>query len=415
MPKIIVLGAGASYGNGNKHLGQPPLVSGFFQHSEFSKISHDYQPLLGYLDKYLGINIHDEDNSDIEHVFSEMEASWQLGLYDDPDERTEVFGKEFLYVNPLDMLRSLATDVIFGATRWLESCTCPYHDFMVTDLLVPGDSVVSFNYDLIVDFSLKEHANWRESTGYGFKYTRFGLHPIDDSETSDIKLFKPHGSLNWFRSQKSQETLDMSRIGVLSPLSGNPSTATPAKHELVDSIAVLGLDESIKGFTHHIKEQDALVEIGPKWSELYKTLDYFKLKRDEGSDPMFRYYAFRRLASDLSIHEEGYLPLMVMPTPYKPFAEMQFGELKQIWKSVRKEVELCDEIIAIGFSFRDPHFNQLLLETCVLRGEPLVIKVVNRDEEISESLRNRLGKARAQVIPFRGWFEDYVRDQGYSM
>jgi hypothetical protein len=60
------------------------------------------------------------------------------------------------------------------------------------DILSPGDNVISFNYDLVLDKGLFESGIWKPGDGYGFPAVN------DKYEAqSTISLLKLHGSLNW--------------------------------------------------------------------------------------------------------------------------------------------------------------------------------------------------------------------------
>jgi hypothetical protein len=57
-------------------------------------------------------------------------------------------------------------------------------------IVQPGDSVITFNYDVSLDAKLHETGKWEIGDGYGFNVE--GL-PCN----STVKLFKVHGSINW--------------------------------------------------------------------------------------------------------------------------------------------------------------------------------------------------------------------------
>lgn len=59
------------------------------------------------------------------------------------------------------------------------------------DVLVPGDAVITFNYDLALDREMKRAGKWRIANGYGFEIGNVSL------GDSPCKLFKLHGSTNW--------------------------------------------------------------------------------------------------------------------------------------------------------------------------------------------------------------------------
>jgi hypothetical protein len=57
-------------------------------------------------------------------------------------------------------------------------------------VLSPGDAVITFNYDLGLDRELRRADKWSIGDGYGFCIPRF--------TDSPCKLYKLHGSTNWF-------------------------------------------------------------------------------------------------------------------------------------------------------------------------------------------------------------------------
>jgi hypothetical protein len=74
----------------------------------------------------------------------------------------------------------------FGAIRSTPATL--YGEF--AHLLRPGDSVITFNYDLGVERALRTAGLWDVETGYGF--------PIGDGEQpSPVEVLKLHGSTNW--------------------------------------------------------------------------------------------------------------------------------------------------------------------------------------------------------------------------
>jgi hypothetical protein len=64
-----------------------------------------------------------------------------------------------------------------------------YRDFAV-NIVVPGDCIVTFNYDVSLDRELKLAEKFEVGTGYGF--------PIEGlPKKSDTKILKLHGSTSW--------------------------------------------------------------------------------------------------------------------------------------------------------------------------------------------------------------------------
>lgn len=93
--------------------------------------------------------------------------------------------------------------------RCLEK-TCQHHDKLAQNLR-GHDTIVSFNYDCVMDASLTNHCKyWNPRVGYGFTpeedsalayWERPGV-PLD---SATVRLFKLHGSINWQRSTTKTE------------------------------------------------------------------------------------------------------------------------------------------------------------------------------------------------------------------
>ena len=61
-----------------------------------------------------------------------------------------------------------------------------------------GNVVITFNYDLIMDVSIKNYLSRNESNGYGFREHEL-LRDVETVKESELVLLRPHCSLNWFR------------------------------------------------------------------------------------------------------------------------------------------------------------------------------------------------------------------------
>jgi hypothetical protein len=85
--------------------------------------------------------------------------------------------------------------------------TCGLHDALA-ERLASADTVISFNYDCLIDCSLQKHSPfWSASDSYAFSPKRdSGLRYWTGKNTSSdepVKLLKLHGSFNWRESGDS--------------------------------------------------------------------------------------------------------------------------------------------------------------------------------------------------------------------
>jgi hypothetical protein len=64
------------------------------------------------------------------------------------------------------------------------------YERFAAEIVKPGDTVVTFNYDVALDSALRRSGKWCVGDGYGFKAK--GL-----PQGSAVKILKLHGSINW--------------------------------------------------------------------------------------------------------------------------------------------------------------------------------------------------------------------------
>ncbi|HVZ72737.1 MAG TPA: hypothetical protein VHJ20_10225 [Polyangia bacterium] len=78
-------------------------------------------------------------------------------------------------------------------------------DLMST--LEPGDIVITFNWDALVERVLARLGRWTPIDGYGLNFSRLRYRgaPIPGPERSAIKVLKLHGSLGWYQASHSWE------------------------------------------------------------------------------------------------------------------------------------------------------------------------------------------------------------------
>lgn len=217
---LFVLGAGCTRGcsfvNATKDPCLPPLDADFFtqlqrvqnrkHRSLVTEVMEDVVEIFG-------------QNFDVtmETVFSTLEHTWRmLGTTGDKRafNRTQMREKRDRLLQALavvleDSLAEKAEDQHSRITHR----KCNYHAALVRELMRAGDEIISFNYDCVIDDTLKANGNrkWNARYGYGFELGARGSRLRGDSywqpaEPSDkansIKLYKLHGSLH-FKVQKA--------------------------------------------------------------------------------------------------------------------------------------------------------------------------------------------------------------------
>lgn len=399
MSKVLILGAGASHGHGVKGEIKPPTTKGFFAKPACEKVAGDYTALLYYIESILRIDLQNSKEADIENIFAVVEPSWKMGLHTlgDIEAQMERFPRAFLWTSPPAMLSSFIVDVIHVSTSWLESMTCPYHDALVRDWLEKGDCVINFNYDLIMDQSLARSGRWSEASGYGWR-SRVEAR-VGAEADSEIVMLKLHGSINWWKREI--------RSGSVQESEGSDG---------VDTIKVRRAEETIRGKAPgeaFARPPRIIPDLCEPAEHMFPTMEDIQntLRLPVGHK---RRGLLLSLANpDNAALHERMLPLLVMPTPYKSFEELAFGELRVAWWRAREALESCQEILAIGFSFRDRHFMQTLAEALAVTAAPpsftLVLPVKQKDDvEHVQRLRSYLHRFHVKLDHKNERLEDYI-------
>lgn len=226
---LFIIGAGATRGcsfvDAKKNPCLPPLDGDYF--SQLQKISNKkhhelISEVMEDVVKVFGVNF----NVTMETVFT---------TYEHMSKMVSATGKEGNFKkNDLKEMRErlqqsihavLEESLVLHDTKAgssLQMNTCNYHDKLVSEIMQKEDAIVSFNYDCVLDDSLKRNGNtkWDPRYGYGFVLGSKGNRlkgddywkpetPSDKDKT--IKYFKLHGSLNFdvknIDSPDSQVTL----------------------------------------------------------------------------------------------------------------------------------------------------------------------------------------------------------------
>ncbi len=93
----------------------------------------------------------------------------------------------------------------------------------VLSLVEPGDNILTFNYDLLLEQGLCEKGIWNPIDGYGFnKISKYEEVQIGSIEKSKVNLIKIHGSINWVNEIGIEtEFNDDISINLSDPKTGN--------------------------------------------------------------------------------------------------------------------------------------------------------------------------------------------------
>lgn len=200
-----------------------------------------------------------------------------------------------------------------------------YLDF--TNKLNPGDYVLTFNYDVLLERALEANKKpfrlfpdrlqsvnkyWGElESGEG-----------DTSEDHDVIVLKMHGSIDWFdKLHYSNDINERKKQGL----------DTPPYHPVFNNADLLQLVELTQG---------------PRFS----------------NDPLRNIYRAKNI-KNLNYREGMFLssPLLLMPSTYK---HVYFNKIHNFWEGMNSEGGLISRLVIIGYSFPtyDPYAIQVLYQ-----------------------------------------------------
>jgi hypothetical protein len=154
----------------------------------------DFEGILGKLETFghervrpTGSSTYRQDHKDIFHDCTKQ----MQGESCDP-ETTEGFYPQYLRSDLIGAYREF-----FYQTEEQRVGTNAYDSFAV-HRLAPDSTIISLNYDVALERALKNAGMWDIGDGYGF--TAF-----QDRASSPTKVYKLHGSANWFQTPLQHE------------------------------------------------------------------------------------------------------------------------------------------------------------------------------------------------------------------
>ena len=203
--RVVVLGSGATRGAATSEgrVVKPPLDADFF--TQVQRITTDkhvpnVERVMQDVVELFGSNF----TLTMEEYFTRLEsfeAMSELALASERALSTnEIRLKRDRLMTVLAAVLEESTDV-----SKKNSPVCEYHSALVAQL-EPRDTIISFNYDCVVDHALRRTAPGRWSAKYGYSLpnpNRVDGHAHWDADqppvgsNNTIKLLKLHGSLNW--------------------------------------------------------------------------------------------------------------------------------------------------------------------------------------------------------------------------
>ena len=220
---VYVFGAGATRGcsfvdtESNPCL--PPLDGDFFTQLQRVR-SSKHQPLLKEVMKDVVTLFGNNFDVTMETVFTTLEHTIRMIKVTGDNRAFKKDELEERRERLLDAIHVLFEESMCerqGGQSTRKQCPCDFHERLVQEHLEPSDRIISFNYDCVLDYALRDKGDgkWNARYGYALPLGRGAGNLLDGHEhwsaanppdkDKTIQLYKLHGSLHFVCSLKSQK------------------------------------------------------------------------------------------------------------------------------------------------------------------------------------------------------------------
>ncbi|MDL1912001.1 hypothetical protein FBQ81_15125 [Chloroflexi bacterium CFX6] len=375
---VIILGAGASFGS--KIISPPPIMKNFIKVG-LELVQHDYTRLWEFLES-IGYSLVDlkKGEPNIEVLYSILQNVSSGLWYTNKWELFSDIGDKFWKILPDEYLESFIIEVTNYSSVQALNKPCEYHKKLV-DGLVDGDTIISFNYDIIVDIALSESGKWFEVYGYGFPdgFLLEDNEPYPLDAISKITLLKPHGSLNWILGYPPD---------VPNPSSDFRKEIFGKRAEKSPTIQIIPIENC---------KEDQKSFYGPLMASF--------VPYAEERDPT--------LVNNMDLFggmwRDRYDRAYLIPPGANKFGDPSIPpEIISTWSHIRKALMMAGKIVCIGYSFplNDYDFSSLFRITMAKNKNLQSIQVINPDSSIQEKIKGLSQKANVEYVC--NTLEEYV-------
>lgn len=395
MKNVFLLGAGASKAYNLSPTGQfMPVANDFF--STYSKLPINFDPwalkdkLLCYLYLRDGVDHLDlfDFNEDIEDLHSEI----QIQAYD------------IIKNNRKD--KSVVEQVILGAyyeliflfiagINQIQSGPISQTHLDLAKLVTNDDTIITFNWDTLMDRALMEITGWNCDTGYYVKplgVYRDKWMNVNIENVPMPKLLKLHGSSNWLTSYVIFENGKQIPMQVLSADNFFVYESTQSPYSTYEGRYMDGYQPFSYGYYPPNLQTEG--RAAP---------DGFLITRIRPKNPLMR-----EGTSDKS----GIISMPLIIPPVRDKKYDFYGNLfVNLWAEAEKQLIEADKIFVIGYSFpkTDLRSSELFKKAFSSRTTiPEVIIINPVPEAIEERFIYDLGLTADKLITIKDYFSSEV-------
>ena len=359
--KTYMVGAGFSKSyEKSPTLLKMPLANEIFKTYNQLNISSNPNILVGDIISYVGqfYNISPIEfidfNMNIEDLHSEIEEKLSIALSQNN------FVDKIIFYRVYNQLVFLFTSVI----NEIQNGPTSKAHLNLINTIEDGDSIITFNWDTLIDRALIEKTNWNIDTGYLVQphmIYRDKWEKYNKNKVSSIKLIKLHGSTNWLTSHTSFDD------------NGNITFS----HE----------NDPERFYAYEYTEKPYSCYRG-RYLDGYEKFSYGyyppNIPEDGRKAPPG--YVFFRMAQKTPFTPVGTstesglvsMPLIIPPIKHKKYSF--FGSLfPSLWEYAQESIVKSDTIIILGYSFpkTDIKTNDLFTSAFLKRDSIPSIIIVN--------------------------------------
>jgi len=358
MRRVYIFGAGASacYDNGYS-TERPPLQSNFWDLAFGSEATATMQVRRGSLYSYLDdAGLYDSDgrlSMTVEEVMTKVHED-TLAAFSSAAGAGDVWrpGRR-MPITPM-YLAKVYQDLVLLCAQTVNNLSVgrPCRNYMaVVANLNPEDTLITFNWDTLLDRALWESGTWQPDSGYaidfGYILDETWQRTPRDVPASKHELLKLHGSTNWLIPYVAFDFRDGTRKMLFLP----ETEAAPVCY--------------FRCTTGLPSYQDLFTPSGP--------FNY-------GFPP-----------NHPEFEASGYLyPMIVPPSRVKYYDDLP-DVLPRVWARARERISAANEVIVIGYSFPETDEMSWDLMKALARRKTVRVKVVGpHPDSVVNRLKMRL-------------------------
>lgn len=395
MKKVIILGAGASKSyNESKSKVRMPIAKDFFETFRQLDIAENPWVLIGNIITYIAernnADILDFLNfsEDIEILHSEIQEKLYTAL-----KRGDFFSDEYdvRLLKAFNELIFLFTNVI----NEIQNGEISKAHINLAKQLGNQDSIITFNWDTLMDRALKQEKSWDVSNGYFVNPTAIYRNEWIDNDNlkkEDTNLIlKLHGSSNWLTSH-----------------------IQPNNEGKIE----LSQETEVEDFYVYEYTKDPYPTFAGRFMAGYEDFSYgyYPPNLPLKGKPAPNGYLYARTRIKFPNMPEGTssdkglvsMPLIIPPVKNKEYD--LFGSLfKNIWEKAEDELVKAEEIHIIGYSFpiTDVRTDALFKKAFIKRTDiPKIIILNPNPETIEERFILDYGIPKENIKVLKQFFDE---------